>query len=79
MKRIKYWIYKLWYRYKDWRYERKCIKHLGMKPMKMYVSEEAYNALVKAINTPPDPEQVERMKKLMSKKSPWDDDYEGSK
>ncbi len=36
----------LWYRYKEWRYERKCIKHLGMKPQRMYVSKEAYDELV---------------------------------
>jgi uncharacterized protein (DUF1778 family) len=46
-----------------------------MKPQKMYVSKEAYDALVEAINKPPDPKVVERFKELMSKKAPWDDDY----
>ena len=54
----------LWYRYKEWRYERKCLKHLGMKPQKMYVSKEAYDALVEAINKPPEPKVQESIKKL---------------
>jgi hypothetical protein len=66
----------LWYRYKEWRYERKCIKHLGMKPQKMYVSQEAYDALIAAINAPPDPEKVERLRKIMNKKAPWDELWE---
>ncbi len=66
----------LWYKYKDWQYERKCLKHLGMKPQKVYVSKEAYDALVEAINKPPDPESIKRLKEIMSKKAPWDDDYE---
>jgi hypothetical protein len=66
----------LWYRYKEWRWERKCIKHLGMKPQKMYVSKEAYDALVAAINAPPDPEKVERLREIMNKKAPWDELWE---
>lgn len=65
----------LWYKYKEWRYERRCIKHLGMKPQKMYVSKEAYDALVEAINKPPDPEAQERFRKILQRKAPWDDDY----
>jgi hypothetical protein len=67
-------ILSLWYKYKDWQYERKCLKHLGMKPQKMYVSKEAYDALVEAINKPPDPKAVERLKEIMYKKAPWDDE-----
>lgn len=66
----------LWYRYKSWRWERKCIKHLGIKPTKMYVSQEAYDALVEAINKPPDPVKVERLKEIMNKKAPWDELWE---
>ena len=66
----------LWYKYKSWRWERKCIKHLGMKPTKMYVSQEAYDALVEAINKPPDPEKVERLREIMNKKAPWDELWE---
>lgn len=66
----------LWYRYKEWRWERKCIKHLGIKPTKMYVSQEAYDALVEAINKPPDPAKVQRLKEIMNKKAPWDELWE---
>jgi uncharacterized protein (DUF1778 family) len=45
-----------------------------MKPQKMYVSKEAYDKLVKVINTPPNPETVEKLKKLMSRKAPWDEE-----
>lgn len=62
----------LWYKYKEWRYERKCIKYFGCKPEKVYVSEEAYNELVRRINEPPDPEVVEKLKNFMSRKSPWE-------
>jgi hypothetical protein len=63
----------LWYKYKSWQYERKCIKHLGMKPQKMYVSQEAYDELVRRINNP-DPEQIESLRKLLQRKSPWDEE-----
>ncbi len=72
---MKHIFLNLWYRYKEWRYERKCIKHLGMKPQKMYVSKEAYDALVEAINKPPDPEAQKRFRELLNRKAPWDDDY----
>lgn len=36
-------LWSLWYKYKEWRFERKCIKHLGMKPTKMYVTKEQYS------------------------------------
>jgi len=64
----------LWYRYKSWRWERKCIKHLGMKPTKMYVSQEAYDALVEAINKPPDPEAMEKIRRVLERKAPWDEE-----
>ena len=63
----------LWYKWKEYQYERKCIKHLGMKPQKMYVSKEAYDELVRRINNP-DPEQIESLRKLMSRKSPWNEE-----
>lgn len=65
-------LWSLWYRFQDWRFERKCLKHLGIKPTKMYVSQEAYDALTKAINTV-DPEKVNRLKEIMNKKAPWDE------
>lgn len=64
----------LWYNYKEWRYERKCIKHLGMKPTKIYVTQEQYDALIEAINAPPDPEAMEKIRKVLERKAPWDDE-----
>ena len=63
----------LWYRYKHWRYERKCIKHLGMKPQKMYVSKETYDFLIEKINNP-DPEQIESLRKLLNRRVPWNEE-----
>jgi len=40
----------------------------------MYVSKEAYDELVRRINEPPDPKVVERLKEIMLKKAPWDDE-----
>jgi uncharacterized protein (DUF1778 family) len=45
-----------------------------MKPQKMYVSKEAYDALIKAINEPPDPERIARFKEILNKKAPWDEE-----
>ena len=38
----------------------------------MYVSKEAYDALIEAINKPP--EYNENLAKLMSRKAPWDEE-----
>ena len=73
MGKIKYWFLGLWYKYKEWRFERKCIKHFGMKPTKMFVSEEQFNALVEALNKPSDPKVQESIRKLLERKSPWDE------
>jgi hypothetical protein len=61
----------LWYKYKSYRYEQKCLKYFGAKPETIYVSQRDYDALVEKINNP-DPEQIESLKKLMNRKSPWD-------
>ncbi len=45
-----------------------------MKPQKIYVSKEAYDALVKIINSPPDPKAQERFRKVLERKAPWDDE-----
>ena len=68
---MKNFLWSLWYRYKEWRYERKCIKYLGMKPQKMYVSKETYDFLIEKINNP-DPEQIESLRKLLQRPSPWE-------
>lgn len=66
-------LWSLWYRFQDWRFERKCLKHLDIKPTKMYVSKEAYDTLMEAINKPPDPEKVKRLREIMQKPSPWNE------
>jgi hypothetical protein len=63
----------LWYKYKSWRYEQKCLKYFGAKPETIYVSQEAYDKLIEIINRPPDPEQIESLRKLMNRKAPWDE------
>ena len=62
----------LWYRYKHWRYERKCIKYFGAKPETIYVSQEDYDTLIEKINNP-DPEQIESLRKLLNRRAPWDE------
>lgn len=74
MGKIKYLFWNLWYKYKEWRFERKCIKHFGMKPTKVSITEEQYDALVERLNKPSDPEVVERFKQIMTKKAPWEYD-----
>ena len=50
---------------------------LDQKPQVIYVSEEAYDKLVEAINNPPDPEKVERLREIMNKPGPWADELWG--
>jgi hypothetical protein len=59
-------------KFQRWRWERKCIKYFGCKPETIYVSKEAYDELTRRINEPPDPETVEKLKKLLSRRAPWD-------
>lgn len=65
-------LWSLWYKFQDWRFERRCIKHLGMKPTKMYVTKEQYDALIAAINAPP--EYNEKIARVLSKKPPWNEE-----
>jgi hypothetical protein len=69
---MKNFLLNLWYQYKHWRYEQKCIKYFGAKPEKIYLSQRDYDALVERINNP-DPKSVESLRKLMNRKAPWDD------
>jgi hypothetical protein len=62
----------LWYKYKSWQYERKCLKYFGAKPETIYLSQRDYDALIEKINNP-DPEQIESLRKLLQRKSPWDE------
>jgi len=64
----------LWYNYRHWRYERKCLKYFGAKPETIYVSQEAYDALREAINAPPDPEVQKRFREILNKKAIWDEE-----
>jgi len=64
----------LWYKWKEYQYERRCIKHLGMKPETIYVSQEAYDELVRRINEPPDPEVQKRFREILNRRSPWDEE-----
>jgi|688.fasta_scaffold291052_1 hypothetical protein len=68
-----YFPLRLWYNYKSWRWERKCIEYFGAKPEKIYVSKEAYDELVRRINNP-DPEQIESLNRILQRKSPWDEE-----
>ena len=70
---MKNFFLNLWYGYTSWRYERLCMKHLGMKPTKMYVSKEAYDELQKRLAEPPDPKVMERFREILNRKAPWDD------
>jgi hypothetical protein len=62
----------LWYKWKEYQYERKCIKYFGAKPETIYLSQRDYDALVEKINNP-DPEQIESLRKLLNRKAPWDE------
>ena len=66
-------LWSLLVKIRRWRWERKCIKHFGCKPETVYVSQEAYDELVRRINEPPDPKTVESLKKILERKSPWDE------
>jgi hypothetical protein len=64
----------LWYKYKSWRYERKCIKYFGAKPEKIYLSQRDYDALVRRINEPPDPEVQKRFREILNRRVPWNEE-----
>jgi hypothetical protein len=66
-------VLSLWYRYKEWRYERKCIKYFGAKPEKVYLSKEDYDALVERLNQPPDPKTQEAIRRILERRAPWDE------
>lgn len=69
---MKNFILSLWYRYKHWRYERKCIKYFGAKPEKVYLSKEDYDHLVERLNQPPDPKAQEAIRRILERRAPWD-------
>jgi len=63
----------LWYDYKHWRYERRCLKYFGAKPETIYISKEAYDEIQKKLNEPPDPKSIEKIKQLLERRAPWDE------
>lgn len=62
---------KLWYDYKEWRYEHEVMKYFGIKPTKLYVSKEDYDALKAILDAPPNPKVKEQLQTLFDRKSPW--------
>jgi hypothetical protein len=63
----------LWYDYKSWRYERRCLKYFGAKPETIYISKEAYEELQKKLDESPDPKTIESLRKLLERRAPWDE------
>jgi hypothetical protein len=45
-------------------------------PEKIVLPKKDFDALVERLNAPPDPKVVERLKEIMTKSAPWDDDRE---
>lgn len=39
----------------------------------IYLSKEAYDALVERLKQPPDPKAAESIRKLLERKAPWDE------
>jgi hypothetical protein len=48
----------------------------GAKPERIVLPAKDFDALVERLNAPPDPKVVGRLKEIMSKKAPWDDNDE---
>ncbi len=47
---------------------------LSQELPKIILSVEDYDALVERINAPPDPKQIESLKKLLNRRAPWDEE-----
>ena len=71
---MKNFLLTLWYNYKNWRWEQKCLKYFGAKPETIYVSKETYDFLIEKINAPPDPEVQKRFREILNKKAPWSEE-----
>jgi hypothetical protein len=48
----------------------------GAKPEKIVLPAKDFDALVERLNEPPDPAVVERIREIMNRKAPWDDNSE---
>jgi hypothetical protein len=47
-------------------------------PEKIVLPKENFDRLVERLQEPPDPAIVERVKQIMNRKAPWDDDYDAN-
>jgi uncharacterized protein (DUF1778 family) len=45
------------------------MKYFGVKPQKIYLSQEDYDKLAEKLNAPPDPEVQERLRKLLEREA----------
>lgn len=43
-------------------------------PEKIILSKEGFDALVDRLYAPPDPEAIEKIRRVLERKAPWDDD-----
>jgi hypothetical protein len=64
-------ILSLYYKYKSWRYEQRCIKYFGAKPEKIYLSQEDYDALVERLNEKP--KYNENIARVLRRIPPWEE------
>jgi hypothetical protein len=69
---IKNFFLRIWYNYRHWRYEQKCLKYFGAKPETIYLPAEDYDALVAKLKEKPDPKAIERFKQILEKVPPWE-------
>jgi hypothetical protein len=44
----------------------------GTKPEKIILPKEDFDALVERLNEPPDPATIEKIKRVLLRKAPWD-------
>jgi PHD/YefM family antitoxin component YafN of YafNO toxin-antitoxin module len=48
----------------------------GAKPERIVLPAKDFDALVERLNEPPDPEAMTKIKRVLERKAPWDDDSE---
>ena len=58
----------------EYKYEFEKFWGKGAKVETIVLPKEDYDTLVERLNQPPDPKQIESLRKLMSRKSPWDEE-----
>ncbi len=46
----------------------------GVKPEKIVLPKEDFDALVDRLNQPPDPDTIEKITKVLQRKAPWEND-----